>query len=598
MRCSTGVCAVDDDFDPYRKWLGIPPEEQPPDHYRLLGIPRFEEDPDVIESAADRQMAHLRTFQTGKRSALSQEILNQLSAAKVCLLDRNRRQQYDDELRGALRLRGASTAGGALPRPGLAATAPSASAPTRPMPSAGQAPAPVAVASVPVARTRPMDREVVSVPGPVRVRRKSSPAPIIGAVAAIGFLGLLVLIIIQVLADPGEQEAKNPSHRPAKKPKAAAPVKTSAKGDTETRPPTPRTETPKAKPPSSTPIVKPTPTPPNDDDTPSPMLPTTDPSDDKPDKPDKPAMDETVAKKAAPPSKTALERAVRKVKEEYRPSLAGAKTRDDRIALAHEMIAQAEDSKVEPVVQYATLLVAREIAVILAHSETFCEAIDAIGERFAIDVLEEKRLALEEAAKEAHRPEQFRDLIDLAEELTRGALVSEKFEKADASARTARALAKKLTDPKDKVETVPRIEALVTEVGDREKEFKNYRKSTKQLAAEPDDPAANLAVGRYLCVVKRDWPIGLKHLTKTAADSKYKELAEKDLAEPKEPAPQIELADGWMALGKRQGGVYKTAFYERAKFWLDKASQKLPDGEKEKVRPKLEEIEEWAATGS
>ena len=25
-------------FDPYYKWLGIPPEEQPPNHYRLLGI--------------------------------------------------------------------------------------------------------------------------------------------------------------------------------------------------------------------------------------------------------------------------------------------------------------------------------------------------------------------------------------------------------------------------------------------------------------------------------------------------------------------------------------------------------------------------------
>ena len=24
-------------FDPYHIWLGIPPEEQPPNHYRLLG---------------------------------------------------------------------------------------------------------------------------------------------------------------------------------------------------------------------------------------------------------------------------------------------------------------------------------------------------------------------------------------------------------------------------------------------------------------------------------------------------------------------------------------------------------------------------------
>ena len=74
-------------FDPYRKWLGISPAEQPPHHYRLLGINLFEEDPDVIEAAADRQMAHVRTYQTGKHGDESQRLLNELSAARVCLLD-------------------------------------------------------------------------------------------------------------------------------------------------------------------------------------------------------------------------------------------------------------------------------------------------------------------------------------------------------------------------------------------------------------------------------------------------------------------------------------------------------------------------------
>jgi hypothetical protein len=25
-------------FDPYHRWLGIPPQEQPPNHYRLLAL--------------------------------------------------------------------------------------------------------------------------------------------------------------------------------------------------------------------------------------------------------------------------------------------------------------------------------------------------------------------------------------------------------------------------------------------------------------------------------------------------------------------------------------------------------------------------------
>lgn len=89
-------------FDPYHKWLGIPAAEQPADHYRLLSIARFESDRDVIEGAADRQMAHVRTFQAGPHSALSQRILNELAAAKLRLLDPQKKAAYDAELRHRL----------------------------------------------------------------------------------------------------------------------------------------------------------------------------------------------------------------------------------------------------------------------------------------------------------------------------------------------------------------------------------------------------------------------------------------------------------------------------------------------------------------
>jgi len=96
------------EFDPYHRWLGIPPEHQPPDHYRLLGIQLFETQPDVIENAADRQMAYLRTFQTGPHAALSQKLLNQVAAAKVCLLNPEKKAAYDGRLRS--RLEGAQPA--------------------------------------------------------------------------------------------------------------------------------------------------------------------------------------------------------------------------------------------------------------------------------------------------------------------------------------------------------------------------------------------------------------------------------------------------------------------------------------------------------
>ena len=93
---------MSDSFNPYHKWLGIPLEEQPANLYRLLAVAPFESDPDVIESAADQRMAHLRTFQAGKHSALSQKLLNEVAAAKVCLLRPDKKAAYDAQLRDLL----------------------------------------------------------------------------------------------------------------------------------------------------------------------------------------------------------------------------------------------------------------------------------------------------------------------------------------------------------------------------------------------------------------------------------------------------------------------------------------------------------------
>lgn len=130
-----------DAFDPYHKWLGISPKDQPPNHYRLLGVELFENDPDVIESAADQRMTHARTFQTGQSSADSQRILNELSAAKLCLLEPQKKAAYDRQLRAKLK------AAAPPPMPGATIAAPlPAPASRKPLPPAAEASTPLIVA--------------------------------------------------------------------------------------------------------------------------------------------------------------------------------------------------------------------------------------------------------------------------------------------------------------------------------------------------------------------------------------------------------------------------------------------------------------------
>ncbi len=96
-------------FDPYHRWLGIPPEKQPPNHYVLLALQPFEDDPDVIQAACDQRMAHLRTYQMGKHSKLSQKLLNEVAKAKVCLLNPKTRAAYDRRLREELQTEDSET---------------------------------------------------------------------------------------------------------------------------------------------------------------------------------------------------------------------------------------------------------------------------------------------------------------------------------------------------------------------------------------------------------------------------------------------------------------------------------------------------------
>ncbi len=85
-------------FDPYHAWLGIEPREQPADYYRLLGVPRYEADAGRIARAADERMALVRSYQVGPRGIHTQKLLNELSAARVCLLTSASKSAYDAAL--------------------------------------------------------------------------------------------------------------------------------------------------------------------------------------------------------------------------------------------------------------------------------------------------------------------------------------------------------------------------------------------------------------------------------------------------------------------------------------------------------------------
>ncbi|MCA9241629.1 MAG: FHA domain-containing protein, partial [Planctomycetales bacterium] len=92
-------------MDLYHKFLGITPEEQPPNRYRLLGLALYESDVEVIENAARRNMRFVReATKTAPNIPQKevQELLLEIADAKLVLRDPGRRREYDRELSESL----------------------------------------------------------------------------------------------------------------------------------------------------------------------------------------------------------------------------------------------------------------------------------------------------------------------------------------------------------------------------------------------------------------------------------------------------------------------------------------------------------------
>jgi len=89
---------VPEPFDPYLEWLDIQGGGRPPDLYALLGLKPLESDPQAIANAADVRMARIRKIRPGAHLPDWGRLLDQLQAAKICLLDPHSKAAYDASL--------------------------------------------------------------------------------------------------------------------------------------------------------------------------------------------------------------------------------------------------------------------------------------------------------------------------------------------------------------------------------------------------------------------------------------------------------------------------------------------------------------------
>jgi hypothetical protein len=556
-------------FDPYHKWLGIPPKDQPPNHYRLLAIELFESDPDVIASAADQRMAHVRSFQTGKNSELSQQVLNEISAARICLLAPEKKEQYDQQLRAQLAQAGVPPV---LPKaPAAALAAPRAATAASVVPDA-ESPELAFIAA-----------RAESDPLMAQKARKQFYWRVFGVVAVLLILSSASLAIWVIRASfldkspPDEVVLKtsNSNDVPKNKTGSTAPKESSA-------PETPKQSKPESdippQPPAK-PITRSKPPTPND------------PSKSKP-KPGDPPQPLPVLQlsneKWEVPSAEALQQALASVRDRYKDDYKKSEKPADKKALAKKLLQKAAETRNDPATRYVLYQEAMTMAVEGSQGELAFQVIDAMVYDYNTSAADLKEGVLQQGAKMVRTPEQRHALVEEVLNVMDEAVGEENFAAARQLSKLATTQARLLKDPSLNQDLNANNKELSAATAARAA----VENALTKLAETPADPEANGTAGKYFCFRKGEWEKGLPMLA-LCNNTVIKGLAERDLKNPTAADEQQKLGDDWWQYApkeaqKEEDALKQRRIQERAAYWYQQALIQSTGLQREKLSEKME----------
>lgn len=118
-------------------------------------------------------------------------------------------------------------------------------------------------------------------------------------------------------------------------------------------------------------------------------------------------------------------------------------------------------------------------------------------------------------------------------------------------------------------------------------EFEVVKAASLALDAEPTDPDANFAVGRFLCLAKGDWQRGVAML----ALGSNEELKVTSVMELETKPDAIKLGDAWWKIAESHEGTAKARTQAHAAEWYRKALPGLSGLTKAKTEARLKEID-------
>jgi hypothetical protein len=154
---------------------------------------------------------------------------------------------------------------------------------------------------------------------------------------------------------------------------------------------------------------------------------------------------------------------------------------------------------------------------------------------------------LSAAGKNAKTAEEFVALATALQTLIDELIRADQYEAAEKAATNSLQCARSAKN----TDLIGRATVRQKEVSEARTLFAATKTVLQKIAKDPDDPAANLEMGKFLCYVKGNWDLGLRFVAK-GSDAGLRALAERELANPLQSADIIALADGWWDLGEKE----------------------------------------------
>lgn len=275
-----------------------------------------------------------------------------------------------------------------------------------------------------------------------------------------------------------------------------------------------------------------------------------------------------VVRREPVPSKEALAKAEKTIREQYQDDFAQKKPAQ-MLQVALKLQRHAAGVNDDPPRRYAFF---QEALTLAAGTGDFLQALkiaEELATDFEVSMAELTALVLEKASPSVKARDAAKSLAEEALARVTEALAADDFDTAD-----------RLVKGGSMVAGRAQANSVLSALTIRAKEVERLRKEFAQvlaaetiLANDPKDAAASLTAGQHLCMVKGDWDKGLPLLAQ-GSDPSLRTLAEKDMAGPETAAGQFDLANGWHELAQRQESeLAKIRLQARALVWYQ---QSLP----------------------